>query len=150
LALYALTWILFFEIWLSLTPILPPFPRYLHIVLGVGIVALSYSNSEALRATEAPARIKRISRTTFQLSLVMALLGALVYLQIGASVPLLLGVSLAGVFTFFHFVNAMAMITQSAASAIAYDMWEDREFERTTRPGEVPSPPGPPLEAPVR
>jgi hypothetical protein len=138
-SLYAMTWLLFFDFWLSLTPILPPYPRYLHMALGIAIVTLAYSNAEALRSTAVPARIKRISRATFQLSLLMALLGVLIYLGVGATVPLVLGVTLAGVFVFVHFVNAMAMITQSAASAIAYDMWEDREFERNTRPGDVPA-----------
>jgi hypothetical protein len=30
------------------------------------------------------------------------------------------------------------MITQAAAVAIAYDMWEDREFLTETEPGVVP------------
>ena len=141
--LYLLIWLLFFEIWLALTPIISPFPLYFHMLTGIAVVALAYSNRESLRATEAPGRMKRISRATFQLSLVMALLGVLIYLQVGASVPLLLGVSVNGVLVFVHFVNAMAMITQAAAAAIAFDMWEDREFEQPTRPGDVPPAPAP-------
>jgi hypothetical protein len=36
-----------------------------------------------------------------------------------------------------------AIITQAAAVAIAYDMWEDREFAKETAHGEVPAMPAP-------
>jgi len=36
-----------------------------------------------------------------------------------------------------------AIITQAAAVAIAYDMWEDKEFMKETAPGEVPDMPTP-------
>jgi hypothetical protein len=44
---------------------------------------------------------------------------------------------------FVHVVNAFAIITQAAAVAIAYDMWEDKEFDEVTVPGKVPTMPTP-------
>jgi hypothetical protein len=148
-ALYGMVWLLFVEIWLSLTPIAPPVPLYLHELLGVAIVAVAYVNAEGLRATAAPGRIKRIARATFQLSILMAVLGVLLFLGLGSGWEILFGVTVLGLLLFFHFVNAMAMITQAAAAAIAYDMWEDREFERGSPEGVVPPPP-PPTSAPAR
>ncbi len=43
----------------------------------------------------------------------------------------------------FHAVNALAIITQAAAAAIAYDMWEDHEFEKESLPGVIPPAPVP-------
>ena len=136
--LYALTWVLFIEIWLGYTSLGRPESLYLHGVLGVAIVALAYSNAARLRATRVPGRVKRIARVTFALSLLMAVLGVLVFFHIGATWVVVFGISGLGVLLFLHFVNAIAMITQSAATAIAYDMWEDHEFLRETLPGEVP------------
>ncbi|MGQ0796413.1 MAG: hypothetical protein ACT4OI_00900 [Methanobacteriota archaeon] len=46
-----------------------------------------------------------------------------------------------GLILFIHVVNAFAIITQAAAVAIAYDMWEDKEFLKETAPGEIPAVP---------
>jgi hypothetical protein len=141
--LYLLTWLAFIEIWLGFTPIAPPVPEYVHIALGVVLIGLAYRNSVALRASEAPGRIKRTSIATFRLTILMALLGGLLYLRVGAAWPILPGISVLGALTFLHFVNAMAILAQAAAVGIAYDMWEDREFEQRSRPGEVPAQPTP-------
>ncbi|MCI4340004.1 MAG: hypothetical protein L3K06_04990 [Thermoplasmata archaeon] len=141
--LYGMIWLVFLEVWLAFTPIAPPVPYYAHIVVGLLIVGASYSNFEMLRATEAPGRIKRIARATFGLSLLMVPLGLFLYSGIGVGGPAVLGVTIAGGVRFFHFINAIAILTQAAAVAIAYDMWEDREFLNTTHPGEVPPAPTP-------
>jgi hypothetical protein len=44
---------------------------------------------------------------------------------------------------FLHVMIGFAIITQAAAVAIAYDMWEDKEFTKETAPGEVPDMPMP-------
>lgn len=142
-ALYAMIWLVFVQIWLAYTPILGQVPYYLHIVLGFLILGLAYRNVEALRATTAPGRIKRTVQATFGLSILMAFLGMFMVTGFGASGPELLGITIAGVVTFIHFVNAMAIITQAAAAAIAYDMWEDREFLESSKPGEIPPAPAP-------
>ena len=48
---------------------------------------------------------------------------------------------------FLHVVIGFAIITQAAAVAIAYDMWEDKEFVKETAPGEVPEMPAPATRA---
>jgi hypothetical protein len=57
---------------------------------------------------------------------------------IGRDWTILFGVTVWGLILFVHVVNAFAIITQAAAVAIAYDVWEDREFAKETAPGEVP------------
>ena len=146
-ALYGLIWLVFLEFWLALTPIAPPDPYYLHAALVVGIVALAYRNSEALRSTTAPARIKRVSRATFALTLLMGLLGALLFLHVGYSWTIAFGITVWGAINFFHFVNAVAILTQSSAVAIAFDMWEEKEYLLETQPGEVPAPASPQARA---
>lgn len=149
-ALYGTIWLLFVAIWLSLTPIGGEVPVYLHIVLGIAIVGVTYLNSEHVRDTRVPGRVKRIARSTFELSIVITGLGALLYFRVGEGWGLFAGITTLGLFTFLHFVVAIAMITQSAATAIAYDMWEEREFERESAPGEVPPPPSPARRARAR
>ena len=146
-ALYLMIWLVFLEIWLAFTPIAPPVPYYLHIFLGIAIIGLAYRNYSTLRETRAPGRVKRIAQATFNLSLLMAVLGFLLYLGVGSAWPLFAGISVEGVVRFIHFINAMAIITQASAAAIAYDMWEDREFLRDTQPGEVPAAPPPGVSA---
>ena len=142
-ALYGMIWLVFLEIWLAFTPIATPVPYYLHAVVGFAIVLAAYANFQRLRATEAPGRIKRIARATFGLSVLMAPLGLILFSGLGADGPALFGITIAGGVRFLHFVNAIAILAQAAAVAIAYDMWEDREFLKVTRPGEVPPAPTP-------
>jgi hypothetical protein len=146
-SLYALTWLLFVDLWLGFTPLARPVTTYVHVALGIVIVLLAYSNAARLRQTRVPARVKRIARATFALSLFMGLLGVLIFYGVGSNWPVVYGITVLSGLLFLHFVNAVAMITQSAAAGLAYDMWEDREFERETRPGEVPRAP-PPSSAP--
>lgn len=146
-SLYGMVWLVFVEIWLAYTPIAPPVPYYLHAAVGVGVVALAWINFDRLRATRVPARVKRIAKTTFGLALLMAFLGVLLVLRFGSGSALAPGLSVEGVVLFLHFVNAMAILAQTSAVAIAYDMWEDREFLRETLPGAVAAP-GPPSALP--
>lgn len=141
--LYGMTWTLFLVIALSLTPVGQPYVGYLHMVLGVIVVGLAYLNRQQVTASGAPGRVKRTVRSTFQLSVVLGAFGLLLLVVRGTSTTLLPGITLTGLLVFFHFVLAMAMFAQAAAAGIAFDMWEEREFERTTAPGEVPAPPLP-------
>jgi hypothetical protein len=72
------------------------------------------------------------------------ILGFLLWFDVGASwvIPLV-NLSIYHGFLLLHVVLAIAIITQLAAVAIAYDMWEDRDFEKETEPGVVPAPPPP-------
>ena len=62
----------------------------------------------------------------------------LIWFHVGAGwatpVP---GYSVYTVLVVFHALNAFAVLTQAAAVAIAYDMWEDREFVQETAPGAI-------------
>ncbi|HYK93476.1 MAG TPA: hypothetical protein VEY07_05480, partial [Thermoplasmata archaeon] len=120
----------------------PEWLLYGHLFLGFGVVALAYSNSSSLRDTRVPGRLKRIAAATFSLSILMVVLGFLIWFHVGDAwatpVP---GYSVYTVLIVFHAINAFAILAQAAAVAIAYDMWEDHEFEQVTEPGEVPPAP---------
>ncbi len=143
MALYGMIWIVLVEFLLAMTPGSSIVLFYLHIALGLGIVGLAYYNFSGVRGTAVPARVKRIARSTLQLSIGMAVLGLLLIFRVGAEWTILFGVTVGGVILFLHVFTAFAIITQAAAVAIAYDMWEDKEFVKETTPGSVPARPAP-------
>jgi len=140
-ALYLAIWIVLLEILLGMWPDPPMVVPYLHLVLGLGIALITYYCFARLRSTRVPARVKRVAKASWNLSMVMVVFGFLLWFNVGSSwtIP---GLNLSiyrGVLV-LHVVIAMAVITQLAAAAIAYDMWEDHEFSRETEPGQVPAP----------
>jgi len=137
-ALYLMIWVVLLEFLLAMTPRAPDFLLYLHILFGIVIIGLAYYNFNGVRNTAVPARVKRVAKASFDLSVAMAILGLLLVFGIGRDWTILFGVTVWGLILFVHVVNAFAIITQAAAVAIAYDMWEDREFAKETTPGEVP------------
>jgi hypothetical protein len=138
-ALYGLVWLVLGEFLLGTWPNAPLAVGYLHIVLGLGVVLLTYENFVGLRRTRVPDRVKRIARVTFAFSIVMVATGGLLEGGVGAGVSLL-GASVYQALLAFHVVIALATITQAAAVAIAYDMWEDHEFEKESQPGQIAGP----------
>jgi hypothetical protein len=136
MSLYALIWVTFIEFLLAMTPGASIVLQYLHIVLGLVIIGLAYYNFNGVRWTAVPGRVKRIAKTSFILSVVIGVLGLPLYF--GFVGPIFFGITLGGLILFFHVVVGFAIITQAAAVAIAYDMWEDKEFAKETAPGEVP------------
>jgi len=149
--LYAIIWIVFVEFLLGTWPNPPSVVPYLHLILGLGIIFLLYHSYDQLRGTRVPGRVKRIAKASYGLSIVMGILGLLLWFNVGAD-WWILGVSVYRAILVLHIANALAIITQTAAVAIAYDMWEDHEFEKETAPGEVPaaSPPQVPARPPAR
>lgn len=141
-SLYAMIWIVTLEFLLAMFPGTPAWVLWAHYALGIGIVAIAFANFRALRATTAPGRVKRVAKSSVQLATVVAALGALGALGVGESVTLLFGITLWGVVLFLHAFLAFAVLTQAAAIAISYDMWEEKEFAVGTAPGEVPALPG--------
>lgn len=138
-ALYAMIWIVLIEFLLAMTRGGSPVLIYLHVILGVAIVILAFTNFSGLRKTRVPGRVKRIAQACFNISVLVAIFGALIFFDIGkAWVIPLINVSFYGIILFFHVVNSFAIITQAADVAIAYDMWENKEFEKETEPGIVP------------
>jgi vacuolar-type H+-ATPase subunit I/STV1 len=150
-ALYGMIWLVFLEFLLGLVPGNPTVFVYLHAALGLGVVALAYSNFRAIRTTTAPGRLKRTSRATLWISVAMVLLGGALLAPVGVhwTVPGL-GVTVFNVILFFHVVNALAIITQSAAVALGYDLWEDRGYDERSAAGEVPPAPRPTIPAAPR
>lgn len=143
-SLYGMIWIVLVEVLLGMMPAPPTWVLYLHLLLGLGIIALAYRNREALRATRAPGRIKRVANATVGLAVLVALLGLLIWFHVGHGwatfVP---GYTIYTVLVVFHAINAFAVLTQAAAVAIAFDMWEDREFTTETEAGVIPAVPRP-------
>lgn len=143
-ALYLTIWVVFLEFLFEMLPVLPSVLPYLHLALGAAIIGITYSNYRGLRATRVPGRVKRVAQAAYGLSIVMLVTGVPLFFDLGSgwTIPVV-GVTVFGLVLFVHIVNAFAIITQAAAVAIAFDMWEDREFERETAPGEVPPMPPP-------
>ncbi len=138
-ALYAMIWIVFIEFLLAMTPGGSSLLIYLHIVLGIAIVGLAFYNFSGIRKTRVPGRVKRIAQASFNLSVEVFILGLLIFIDAGRLLTIpLINVSVYGLILFFHTIIAFAIITQAAAVAIAYDMWEDKEFAEETEPGVVP------------
>ena len=142
--LYTMIWIVFIEFLLAMTPGTSSVLMYLHVVLGIPIISLAFYNFSGIRSTRVPGRVKRIAQASLNLSVVGAVLGAPLFFDAGrAQVIPLIKVSIYGLILFFHVVIAFAIITQAAAVAITYDMWEDHEFVKETEPGIVPPMPNP-------
>lgn len=154
MALYAMIWIVFIEFLLVMTPGGSAILIYMHIVLGVTIIGLAFYNFSRIRKTRVMGRVKRIAQTSFYFSVAVGIFGVLIFFDIGKTSAIGIGVSFVGdriffdigthaisiyeIILFFHVISAFAIITQAAAIAIAYDMWEDKEFVKETEPGIVP------------
>jgi hypothetical protein len=140
-ALYGMIWAVVLETLIGMKPDPPTWVLYVHLALGLLLIGFAYWNRAQLVGSRAPARIKRIAGATYGLTYLMAGLGVLLWFHVGDSwatpVP---GYSVYTGLLIFHALNAFAILTQAAAVAIAYDMWEDREFEEGSLPGEVPAP----------
>lgn len=141
MSLYSMIWVVFIDFLLAMTPGASIILIYLHIAIGIAILGLALYNFNGVRGTSVPGRVKRISKVTLNLSITIGVLGLLLYFGTGAASPILFGITLGGTILFLHVMIGFAIITQAAAVAIAYDMWEDREFEKETAPGEVPDMP---------
>lgn len=122
--LYAMVWLAFLQI-IIIT--LPRFTIYLvdaHVALGLAILALAHYDNALIKKTAAPNRLKRIVKSTAVLATFQIILGIILYakLRLSVSIPLV------SVISFFHIVVALAIITQAASVATAYDMWEEHEY----------------------
>jgi len=137
-ALYLAIWVVFLEFLLAMIPFAQPLLTYLHAGLGVVIVALAYSNYANLRQTTVPGRLKRVSQVTLALAVLVVVLGPLLLFNVGAGWSVVGAITVWNLLLFVHVVNAFAVLTQMAAVAVAYDMWEEKEFLEETRPGEIP------------
>lgn len=138
-SLYAMTWVTLIEFLLVMTFRGSLVLLYLHVVLGIALVGLAFYNFSGIRNTRIASRVKRIAQACFTISIAEAVLGGLLFVDVGSELVLpLIDVSIYRLILFFHVISAFAIITQAAAIAIAHDMWENREFVEETEPGIVP------------
>ena len=120
-ALYAMIWIVFIEFLLAMTPGGSQVLIYLHIVLGAAIAGLAFYNFTGVRKTRVPGRVKRISQASFNISVMVVILGALLFFDVGkAFVIPSINISIYGLILFLHVVSSFAIITQAAAVAIEW------------------------------
>lgn len=139
MSLYAMVWIALIEFLLAMTPGGSTMLIYLHMILGAAIIGITFYNFSSLRNTRIAGRVKRIAQASYNISIIVAIFGILVFFDVGRTLIIpLINVSIYGIMLFFHVINSFAIITQAAAIAIAYDMWEESEFNEQTEPGVVP------------
>ena len=100
------------------------FLLYVHVILGIVIFIIAYSNASKLGKTQCPARIRRIAKATVGLAAFEGVLGILLYVNKTSSLPSLVTNAVG----FLHILTALAIVTQAASTATAYDMWEEKEF----------------------
>jgi heme A synthase len=122
--LYLIVWLTFLQIIIILVPRLGSSLVDLHAALGFVILGLAHYDYAVLKRSEAPNRLKRITKSTAILATFQVILGIVLYanLRLNVSIPLI------QVVTFIHLMTALAIITQAASVATAYDMWEEHEY----------------------
>jgi hypothetical protein len=100
----------------------------LHVLLGLAILLVVFSNSRSLASLPVPARLKRISRATVGFAVFQIICG----IAFGAVMHLLPDLPVAApVLRIAHVVCALAILAQASSVATAYDMWEEKEFQET-------------------
>ena len=126
--MYAIIWVAFIEILIVLFSVIGTFPTYdLHLAVGVVVLWLAYLIFVRIKATSCPDRIKRITKATFGFAVFQAFLGVTLYVALSVGI----GGIVVDSINFLHVASALAIITQAASSATAFDMWEEKEFIST-------------------
>jgi len=124
-AMYGIIWLAFFEIMLVLfLPFSYIINLAIHVIIAAALLGFAFIIYNKVRPTPCPDRIKRITRTTRNLSVFQAVLG--VALAVG--IALSWGDLYAGVISFLHVGTALTILSQASSSATAFDMWEEKEF----------------------
>ena len=125
-AMYAIIWAAFLQIMFILfSPLGDTADLADHVVVAVANLGLAFGVYRSVRRTSCPARIKRITKTTWYLAIFQGVLG----LALAAGVMLSWGATYTGAISFVLVATALAIITQASSSATAYDMWEEKEFQ---------------------
>jgi uncharacterized membrane protein HdeD (DUF308 family) len=122
--LYGLIWLAFLLFLLPALSGIVPYTAELHLVVGIAILILAYSNYRDIKKTSAPDRVKRISKTTLIITVLQPIFGLPLY----ASERVWFMVSYGWVVNLFHLIFGLAIIAQAASTATSYDMWEEKEF----------------------
>ena len=125
-AMYAIIWVAFFQIvFVLFSPLGDTANLVVHVAVAVAILGLAFAVYRGVGRTSCPARIKRITKTTWYLAIFQGVLG----LALAAGVMLSWGSTYFGAVGFVHVATALAIITEASSSATAYDMWEEKEFQ---------------------
>ena len=103
---------------------------YAHVGLGFVIVFIAHYDRARMKRRAIPGRIQRTVRVTAALASVQFFLGIYAFLidVLNWSLPGYDAVLL------IHLVVALAIFSHASSGATAYDMWEEREFERVEMP----------------
>jgi len=125
--LYLTVWLAFFSCVLISRWLGPLVGWPIHALLGLGLLAATWTNARQLTRLPVPSRLQRISKTAagfavFQLISGIAL-SAVAHLASNLTIvtQLLQGA---------HVVCALAILAQSSSVATAYDMWKRRNSKR--------------------
>lgn len=122
--LYAMVWLAFLQIVIIILPQFTPYLVHAHVILGLIILMLAHVDFAQIKKSDAPNRLKRIVKSTAILATIQPILGIILF----ANAVLNVHVPFVEVVSFLHLVTALAIITQAASVATAYDMWEEHEY----------------------
>ena len=123
-----MVWLAFLQIIIGVVNIPSSIPIliYGHAVLGLVILGLAHYNNAQIRKTEAPSRLKRITKSTAILATIQVLLGIIIFVS-----TMIFRIPFVWVISLLHLMIALAIITQASSVATAYDMWEEKEYTET-------------------
>jgi hypothetical protein len=123
--LYSTVWLAFFCCVLIPRWMGPYVGLAVHLVLGLAMVFVTWTNTRRLQSLPVPDRLKRISKVTAGFA-VFQLIAGIVLGGAAHSVP---GMRiLSSVLRSMHVVSALAILSQTSSVATAYDIWEEKEF----------------------
>jgi heme A synthase len=119
-----MVWLAFLQIVIIILPQFTPYLVHAHVILGLIILMLAHVDFAQIKKSDAPNRLKRIVKSTAILATIQPILGIILF----ANAVLNVHVPFVEVVSFLHLVTALAIITQAASVATAYDMWEEHEY----------------------
>lgn len=123
--LYNTVWLAFFASVITPRWIGPKLGSALHVLLGLGMLALTFSNARRLAGLPVPARLQRVSKITAKIAAFQAVCG----LALGAVTHLFPALPIVGsVLHAAHVVCGLAILAQAASVATGHDMWEEKEL----------------------
>lgn len=127
ITLYGAVWIAFFSCvllprWMGIKVGFP-----IHILLGLVMFAVALYNSRRLAAIRVPPRLKRIGKLIVKFAAFQIVFGAGwgTLMHFFPDTPYL-----APILQWVHIVCALAILAQTSSLATAYEMWEEKEFEK--------------------
>lgn len=127
---YLMVWLAFLQIVIITLPSIATYLVEVHVLLGLAILALAHYDNQQIKKTAAPGRLKRTAKATAILAIIQPIFGIILWVNVRLNI----GIPLVEVVSFLHLVTALAIITQAASVATAYDMWEEHEYAQEPKP----------------